>query len=120
MVWQKCQAFFDVFCYKCRLYQISKLTIWFIFGVAIQYTKGDGKMEQYKLWCEKIEQQIKQNNKKIVLVAGASSSGKSYSSQVLCDYLCQNGIKARVYSADNYYKGVSRIITEKALQKNQQ
>ena len=75
-------------------------------------------MEQYKLWCEKIEQQIKQNNKKIVLVAGASSSGKSYSSQVLCDYLCQNGIKARVYSADNYYKGVSRIITEKALQKN--
>lgn len=75
-------------------------------------------MKEYKLWCEKIEQQIKQNGKKIVLVAGASSSGKSYSSQVLCDYLCKNGIRAKVYSADNYYKGVSRIITEKALQKN--
>ena len=75
-------------------------------------------MEQYKLWCEQIERQIKQKGKKIVLVAGASSSGKSYSSQVLCDYLCKNGIRAKVYSTDNYYKGVSRIITEKALQKN--
>ena len=75
-------------------------------------------MKEYKLWCEQIERQIKQKGKKIVLVAGASSSGKSYSSKVLCDYLCKNGIRAKVYSADNYYKGVSRIITEKALQKN--
>ena len=70
------------FCYKCRLYQISKLTIWFIFGVAIQYTKGDGKMEQYKSWCEKIEQQIKQNNIKTMerqlneLVHGIAENNK--------------------------------------------
>ena len=70
-------------------------------------------------WCKKIEQEVRAKNKRVVLVAGASSSGKSYSSQALCEYLNKHNIKAKLYSADNYYKGVSKIIVQKALQKSE-
>ena len=69
-----------------------------------------------QIWCNEVYKAIKNKDKKIVLVAGASSSGKSYSAEVLCNYHKQKAIKATVYSADNYYKGISKTIVEKTLQ----
>ena len=70
-----------------------------------------------QIWCNDVYNALNKD-KKIVLVAGASSSGKSFSSEVLCKYFKQKGLRAIVYSADNYYKGIARTIVEKALQKS--
>lgn len=58
------------------------------------------------------------NGKKVVLIAGASASGKSYTAKELCNYLNNIGINAVQFSADNYYKGISKIIVEKAILNN--
>lgn len=73
------------------------------------------KINQYNSWCENIYADIKENNKRIVLIAGASASGKSYGAKYLCDYLSKKGLSATYIQADNYYKGISRILVEKAL-----
>ena len=76
--------------------------------------------KNFNKWCNNIYSDIKTNNKKVVLIAGASASGKSYSAKKLCEYLEKQGLRACYFSADNYYKGISRIITEKAFLNNQQ
>lgn len=76
-------------------------------------------MEELKKWQEDIHSEIKSNGqRKVVLIAGASGSGKSHNSKLLCEYLNDRGVKACVFSADNYYKGVSRIIVEKMFLNN--
>ncbi len=59
----------------------------------------------------KIENEL--NDKKIILIAGASSSGKTFMAEKLKDYLSQKGKRVLQFSCDMYYKGISRIITEK-------
>lgn len=68
-------------------------------------------------WCKAVFGEIKKNKKRIVLVAGASSSGKTVSSNKLAEYCNKNGIKAYVISADNYYKGLTENLTEKLFLK---
>lgn len=79
------------------------------------YTKGL-KMKKND-WLQQIETKIN-NNKNIILVSGASSSGKSYLSNELCKYLQNKNLRCVVISADNYYKGITRTIVENALLKN--
>ena len=61
----------------------------------------------------KIENEL--NDKKIILIAGASSSGKTFMAEKLKDYLSQKGKRVLQFSSDMYYKGISRIITEKTF-----
>lgn len=58
------------------------------------------------------------DNKNIVLIAGASASGKSYMAESLKKYLEGNGLRVAQFSSDMYYKGISRIITEKTFLHN--
>lgn len=76
-------------------------------------------MKSFKDWSEKIKCEIQRDkDKKVILIAGASSSGKSFTSQKLCEYLNANGIKTCVFTADSYYKGISKIIVQKTLSKD--
>ncbi len=58
------------------------------------------------------------SGKRFVIVAGASSSGKSFVSKELEDFYAKHGKKCKVISADNYYKGIARTIVQKALINN--
>ncbi|MGD9901042.1 MAG: hypothetical protein AB7S44_00705 [Spirochaetales bacterium] len=49
----------------------------------------------------------------VVLVAGASSSGKSYASAELKEYLQKRGLNSAILSTDSYNVGVSGIIVNK-------
>ena len=50
---------------------------------------------------------ILKQNKKLVILAGASSSGKSYLAKVLKDYLEKKNKKVLLISADNFYKDLT-------------
>lgn len=54
-------------------------------------------------------------DKNIILMAGPSSSGKGFESKKLAEYFRNNGENVILIEADNYYKGMSRIIVEKSL-----
>lgn len=56
--------------------------------------------------------------KNIVLIAGASASGKSYMAEHLKNYLQGEGLRVAQFSSDMYYKGIARIITEKTFLHN--
>ena len=71
-------------------------------------------MENSNFWCEEILSQIN-CGKKYVLVGGASSSGKSYNCQILKEYLEKNNKKCLLISLDNFYKGVSKTVVQKAF-----
>ena len=57
-----------------------------------------------------IEECMQNGIKPIVLVGGASSSGKSYISEQIKDFLEKNNIKSIILSTDNYNKGISENI----------
>ncbi len=76
-------------------------------------------MSNFNSWSESIFKEIQNNpQKKIVLIAGASGSGKSHNSKKLKSYLNEKGLNAVVFSADNYYKGISRLLVEKLFLEN--
>lgn len=60
-----------------------------------------------------IEESLETNRKAVVLMAGASSSGKSYASQALLSSLNKKGHKAIIISLDQYDFGLSGIIPNK-------
>ena len=60
-----------------------------------------------------VEESLEKHPKAIVLVGGASSSGKSYSAQTLKSFLEQNGHHAVIISLDQYNFGLSGIIPNK-------
>ncbi len=68
-----------------------------------------------KKWMEAIEKEV-QKGKNLILIAGASSSGKSFNSERLTGYLSKNN-GVLLVSADNFYKGVAKIAVEKTIQK---
>ena len=71
-------------------------------------------------WCftnlDLTEEILEKNSKAVVLVAGASSSGKSYASNELKELFSKNGLRALSLSTDDYSKGISGIITDKVNQ----
>lgn len=46
---------------------------------------------------------IKRNNKKLIMLAGPSGSGKTTTAHILCDCLKDSGIKTTVISLDDFY-----------------
>lgn len=64
-----------------------------------------------------IEEALEKNSKAIVLIAGASSSGKSYAGHALTDFLLENGYKTLTISTDAYNIGISNIVFNKVNQK---
>ncbi len=60
-----------------------------------------------------VEESLEKHPKAIVLVGGASSSGKSFSAHTLKDFLEQNGHHAIIISLDQYNFGLSGIIPNK-------
>lgn len=72
-------------------------------------------------WFEEIREELEENNdKKVVLVAGASSSGKSYCSDKLKQYFEMKGKRVAVIPADMYYKGMAKIVVGNAVLKNEE
>lgn len=60
-----------------------------------------------------IEEKLEKQKKVVLLIAGASSSGKSYAASNLKQFLEQRGHKCCSFSTDNYNKGISGIISDK-------
>ena len=72
-------------------------------------------------WCFKnldlIQECLENNNKSIILLAGASSSGKSHCSQILKEFLEKHNFRCLVLSTDSYNVGISGIVTNKVNDK---
>ncbi|MBR4406749.1 MAG: hypothetical protein IKT27_00345 [Clostridia bacterium] len=69
-------------------------------------------------FCEGVYAKLSEG-KRVVLIAGASSSGKGYTSEYLARHLKQKGMSPLVLSTDYYYKGVSRSVVENAILHNE-
>ena len=76
-------------------------------------------MDKIQEWCNKIKDELKKEKGKIVLLAGASSSGKSFCSDKLKAHLESSGKKVATIPADMYYKGIAKIVTQKAFLNNE-
>ena len=65
-------------------------------------------------WCycnlDLIEENKENKNKSVVLVAGASSSGKSFVSHYLKQFLLKHGLKSLIISTDDYNKGIAKNV----------
>lgn len=73
-------------------------------------------MKSPELFYKSVYEDYNSNrNKNIILMAGPSSSGKGFESKKLAEYFSNNGENIIRIEADNYYKGMSKIIVEKAL-----
>lgn len=59
---------------------------------------------------DRVNQIREQSDKVVILVSGASASGKTYSSNILLDKLESHGHKCLLFSTDNYYKGLARML----------
>lgn len=71
-------------------------------------------------WADSVYRDAVLNKKRLILIAGASGSGKSHSAKQLVNAFNACGYKAFHLEADMYYKGISRIIVEKALKSSPQ
>lgn len=60
-----------------------------------------------------VDEILETNKKAIILISGASSSGKSYSAKQLQKLLEENGHNCVIISTDSYNKGISGIIVDK-------
>lgn len=60
-----------------------------------------------------VEESLEKGNKPVLLVSGASSSGKSYSTEYLMRLLNSTGHHSLILSLDKYNVGLSRIIPNK-------
>lgn len=73
--------------------------------------------QAFERWCyanlDLVEEQKSKNKKSLILIAGASASGKSYSTEKLKEFLENNGYKAFTMSTDDYNRGISGIVTTK-------
>ncbi|MBQ7798482.1 MAG: CYTH domain-containing protein [Clostridia bacterium] len=66
-------------------------------------------------WYQSIYNDLIQNNKRLIFIAGGSSSGKSHNAEQLEKYLGAKNLKVLRFSTDNYYKGLSRVIVGKTV-----
>ncbi|MBQ8431012.1 MAG: hypothetical protein IJX26_03630 [Clostridia bacterium] len=76
-------------------------------------------MVQIENWFSEIYNDLKSNNKKFVLIGGASCSGKGTATKQLKKFLESKGAKVLYIEADKYYKSMSTVLVEKALKKEQ-
>lgn len=62
---------------------------------------------------DRVQEILENHSKAVILICGASSSGKSYVAELLKQTLNTAGLKTATISTDNYNKGVSGIICDK-------
>ena len=65
----------------------------------------------------KIDAVLEKQDKAIVNIAGASASGKGEATEALAKKLSAEGRSVLVISTDEFYKGISRMITEQIPQR---
>lgn len=65
-----------------------------------------------------VQEVLSRKKKCIVLIGGASSSGKSFCAKQLYKVFRENNLKTLCLSSDNYNKGISGIITDKVNSKD--
>jgi len=71
------------------------------------------------LWLDEVLNHLQKNqSKKIVLIGGASSAGKTYRCKRIKEYLEQNGKKCLLVSLDNFYRSLSLRMTDYAIEQN--
>jgi len=58
---------------------------------------------------DQVVQSIKASNKKVIYLAGASASGKSYIAEQIVNKIRQEGSKVLMISADHYYRADSAV-----------
>lgn len=72
-------------------------------------------MTNEKQWYQDIYSDLIQNNKRLIFIAGGSSSGKSHNAELLEKFLEEKGLRVMRFSTDNYYKGLSWVIVERTI-----
>lgn len=63
---------------------------------------------------DRVQEILETNSKAVILICGASSSGKSYVADLLKQTLNDANLKSITISTDSYNKGISGIICDKA------
>ena len=62
---------------------------------------------------DRVQEILETNSKAVILICGASSSGKSYVADLLKQTLNDANLKSITISTDSYNKGISGIICDK-------
>ena len=62
---------------------------------------------------DRVQEILEKNSKAVILICGASSSGKSHVAELLKQTLTDANLKSVTISTDNYNKGISGIICDK-------
>ena len=74
-------------------------------------------MEKNQKWLTEAETMLDNFNKKIILIGGASTAGKTYKCKLLKKHLEGLGKRCLVVSLDNFYKPLSERIVNQTLKK---
>lgn len=78
-------------------------------------------MDKNRVWLQKAQEMLqKSKNKKIILIGGASSAGKTYKCKLLKQQLEKSGKKCLIISLDNFYIPISKRIVKQTLEKFEQ
>lgn len=67
-----------------------------------------------KEWINAIKNMVQEKKCKTLLLSGASAAGKTFMSEELAKVLSDEGKKVFIFSTDNFYKGITRNILDKA------
>ncbi|HAJ77671.1 MAG TPA: hypothetical protein DCO89_01200 [Clostridiales bacterium] len=78
-------------------------------------------MDKNRVWLQKAQQLLeKSKGKKIILIGGASSAGKTYKCKLLKQQLESIGKKCLIVSLDNFYRPISERIVQQTLENFEQ
>lgn len=73
--------------------------------------KNLNRWKYYNL--DRVEEILENNPKAVILLCGASSSGKSFAAEELKNVFKENNLNSVIISTDSYNKGISGIICDK-------
>lgn len=76
------------------------------------------KLDNFENWSKKIFNELKNKQKKVILLAGASCSGKSFNAIRLAKQLGCMGKNVAILPSDNYHRSYALILTEKTISHN--
>ena len=74
-------------------------------------------MEKYQKWLNEAKAMLDNSNKRVILIGGASTAGKTYKCKLLKNYLEEFDKKCLIVSLDNFYKPLSERIVNQTLKK---
>lgn len=67
-----------------------------------------------KEWISNIKKALNEKNAKVLLLSGASAAGKTFMSEQFSKALKKDNLNVYIFSTDNFYKGITRNIIDKA------